>query len=151
MAQVNDMKLVKTLSTLGLALVVGLAALFTLCYVLTSGNYTVAKTVAEDPSLPHITINGVTFHAQTFGDPAHPVVIVVHGGPGGDYRSLLTLQALSDRYFVVFLISAAQGCPHASTRTTSRWRPPSETWMRSWTIMGMAGRSTWSGTRGARC
>lgn len=109
MAQVNDMKLVKTLSTLGLALVVGLAALFTLCYVLTSGNYTVAKTVAEDPSLPHITINGVTFHAQTFGDPAHPVVIVVHGGPGGDYRSLLTLQALSDRYFVVFFDQRGAG------------------------------------------
>jgi proline iminopeptidase len=30
------------------------------------------------------------------------VVIVLHGGPGGDYRSLLGLQALADDYFVVF-------------------------------------------------
>lgn len=62
----------------------------------------VPKTVAEDPSIPHINLNGVVFHSETFGDPSKPVVIVVHGGPGWDYRGLLALKTLSDEYFVVF-------------------------------------------------
>jgi proline iminopeptidase len=103
------MKLLKTVGKITLAIVVGLAALFSLFYVLTIGDYAVAETVAEDPSLPHVTIDGVTFHAETFGDPANPVVIVIHGGPGGDYRSLLSLQALSDKYFVVFFDQRGAG------------------------------------------
>ena len=96
------MKLLKILGKIILGLVVGLVALVILFYVLTIGDYTVAETVAQDPSIPHITIDGVTFHAEMFGDPANPAVIVIHGGPGGDYRSILSLQALSDQYFVVF-------------------------------------------------
>jgi proline iminopeptidase len=96
------MKLLKILGKIILGLVVGLVALVVLFYVLTIGDYAVAETVAQDPSIPHITIDGVTFHAETFGDPANPAVIVIHGGPGGDYRSILSLQALSDQYFVVF-------------------------------------------------
>lgn len=72
-----------------------------LVYLLTAGAH-VAKTVAQDPSLPHVTINDVTFHAETFGNPDNPVVIVIHGGPGDDYRSLLSLKGLADEYFVVF-------------------------------------------------
>ncbi|MCA9658033.1 MAG: alpha/beta fold hydrolase, partial [Myxococcales bacterium] len=34
--------------------------------------------------------------------PANPTVIVLHGGPGGDYRNLRALEALADDYFVVF-------------------------------------------------
>src|SRR5262249_50177324 len=41
--------------------------------------------------------------AQAFGDPAAPTVMVLHGGPGSDYRSLLGLQALAaEGYRVVF-------------------------------------------------
>ena len=43
-------------------------------------------------------IDGYAFHAETFGGPANPPVLVVHGGPGGDYRLLLGLQALADQY-----------------------------------------------------
>ena len=75
--------------------------LFILFYLLTMG-VSVAKTVEQDPSIPHVTIDGVTFHAEAFGSPENPVVIVVHGGPGNDYRSLLSLRALSDEYYVVF-------------------------------------------------
>jgi proline iminopeptidase len=96
------MKLLTTLGTITLAIVIGVVALFILFYVLTIGEYAVAKTVAQDPSIPHITIDGVTFHAETFGDPANPVVIAIHGGSGVDYRSILSLQPLSDHYFVVF-------------------------------------------------
>jgi proline iminopeptidase len=103
------MKLLKTLGKFTLAIIVGLVALFTLFYVLTIGDYSVAETVAQDPFIPHITVDGVTYHAETFGDPANPVVIVLHGGPGSDYRSLLSLQALSDQYFVVFFDQRGTG------------------------------------------
>lgn len=83
--------------------------LFALGYVLTIGEYTVPATVAQDPSLPHVTINGVTYHAETFGDSSNPVVITLHGGPGGDYRSLLSLQKLSDEFFVVFFDQRGSG------------------------------------------
>ena len=63
----------------------------------------VPKTVAEDPSLPAIDINGTRLHSEAFGDPAGPVVLVLHGGPGSDYRGLLPLRALADDgYRVVF-------------------------------------------------
>ena len=96
------MKLVKTLGKITLGIVVGLVVIFVLFYVFTMGEYPVAETVAQDPSIPHTTIDGVTFHAETFGDSTNPIVIVIHGGPGADYRSILSLQALSDQYFVVF-------------------------------------------------
>ena len=63
----------------------------------------VPKTVAEDPTLPAIEIAGTRLHAEAFGDPAGPVIIVLHGGPGSDYRGLLPLKALADDgYRVVF-------------------------------------------------
>jgi len=63
----------------------------------------VPKTVTEDLTLPAIEINGAHLHAQAFGDPRAPTVMVLHGGPGSDYRNLLSLQALADDgYRVVF-------------------------------------------------
>jgi proline iminopeptidase len=103
------MRVLKTLGKIALGFVVGLVVLAALAYVLTIGEYDVAETVAQDPSIPHITIDGTTFHAETFGDPANPVVVVLHGGPGGDYRSLLSLEALSDEYFVVFFDQRGAG------------------------------------------
>lgn len=83
--------------TVGL-LLLAVVALF----IATSGDHSVPDTVATDPTIPHVEINGVVFHAETFGDPQNPVVVVVHGGPGGDYGYLLNLHTLSDDYFVVF-------------------------------------------------
>ena len=85
-----------------LLLCLAVTVLFALFFFLTAGTYTVPGTVADDPSLPRLTLNGRTFHAEAFGDSAGPVVIVVHGGPGWDYRGLLSLKALSDQYCVVF-------------------------------------------------
>jgi proline iminopeptidase len=68
----------------------------------------VPRTVTEDPALPAITLNGSRFHAETRGDPTRPVMIVLHGGPGGDYRSLLPLAerhggySLAEHYHMVF-------------------------------------------------
>lgn len=68
----------------------------------------VPPTVAEDTSLPAIDLNGSRFHLETFGNPADPVIIFLHGGPGGDYRSLLPMRerfdgySLADEWFLVF-------------------------------------------------
>ena len=63
----------------------------------------VPMTVEEDPSLPSIFVNGTLLHSETFGDPDDPMIVVIHGGPGGDYRSLLEAQAFADDgFFVVF-------------------------------------------------
>ena len=71
-------------------------------FVATQGSYSVPATVANDPTLPRVTIDGVTFHAETYGDRHKPTVVVIHGGPGGDYGYLLNLHALEDNYYVVF-------------------------------------------------
>ena len=68
----------------------------------------VPRTVAEEPSLPAIEMNGARFHLETFGNPANPVIVFLHGGPGGDYRGLLRMAdrhnsySLADQYFLVF-------------------------------------------------
>lgn len=103
------MKILKTVGKIVIGFLVLVGVLFGLGYLLTIGEYEVPKTVAQDPSIPHITIDGVTYHAETFGSPDNPVVITIHGGPGGDYRSILSLQELSDEYFVVFFDQRGTG------------------------------------------
>jgi proline iminopeptidase len=71
-------------------------------YITTPG-YLVPKTVDEESSLPAITLNGTKLHAESFGNPQHPIIIVLHGGPGGDYRYLLRCKQFSTQgYYVVF-------------------------------------------------
>lgn len=68
----------------------------------------VPPTVAEDATLPAIEMNGSRFHLETFGNPANPVIVFLHGGPGGDYRSMLRMAeryngySLADEYFLVY-------------------------------------------------
>ncbi len=62
----------------------------------------VRKTTAHDPALPRTMVNGCAFHTEVYGDANLATVIVIHGGPGGDFTSLLSLQALSDEHRVVF-------------------------------------------------
>lgn len=71
-------------------------------YARARGDYTVLPTVADDLSLPALEIDGYRFHLETHGDPTNPTVIVLHGGPGADYRSLLALSELADTHHVVF-------------------------------------------------
>src|SRR5262249_37227022 len=87
---------------------VGLGLLLVGCMDPSEPGNLVPKTVDEEPSLPAIEINGTKVHAETFGDPAAPVIIILHGGPGKDYRGYLRLRQpgdgtrLEDRHFVVF-------------------------------------------------
>ena len=70
----------------------------------------VALTVVDDPSLPSIMINGRQLHAETFGDPTDPILLVLHGGPGADYRSMLNFADFSnDSFFVVFYDQLGSG------------------------------------------
>lgn len=87
----------------GLLAVIGLITTAIIgLFISTRGEQAVPHTAATDPAVPHVEIDGVTFHAQTFGDAVNPTVVVVHGGPGGDYGYLLHLHELTDDYFVVF-------------------------------------------------
>jgi len=70
----------------------------------------VPKTVDQDPSLPAISINGTRLHSETFGDPANPMLVFLHGGPGGDYRNGLNVKQLAnDGYYVVFYDQRGSG------------------------------------------
>lgn len=72
-------------------------------WVSTRGDHSVPATVMGDPNLPAREVLGVRLHAESFGDETAPLIVVLHGGPGGDYRSLLPLQALSEQgYRVLF-------------------------------------------------
>ncbi len=63
----------------------------------------VPATVDEDATLPRVEVNGTALHAEAYGDPSGPMIMVLHGGPGGDYRSLLPYRSLADDgYYVVF-------------------------------------------------
>jgi proline iminopeptidase len=80
-----------------------LALLFGGCLCAGEPGNLVPETVADDPTLPAIDINGTRLHAEAFGNPDGPVLLVLHGGPGVDYRSMLPLRALADDgYRVVF-------------------------------------------------
>lgn len=65
----------------------------------------VPATADQDPALPQLTVDVAghrrALHLQTFGDAASPVALVLPGGPGADFRLLLPLASLADRYRVV--------------------------------------------------
>jgi hypothetical protein len=52
------------------------------------GCISVPPTVENDPFLYFVVLDGHKFHIRTVGNSALPPVIVVHGGPGGDSKSL---------------------------------------------------------------
>lgn len=70
----------------------------------------VPQTVMEDSSLPSIEINGVRLHSEAFGESSNPLIVVIHGGPGADYRSQLNfIDLASDDYYVVFYDQRGSG------------------------------------------
>ena len=58
------------------------------------------KTTATDADLPRIVIDRYPLYTEVYGDHS-AVVIVVHGGPGGDSKYLQALTALSNEYQVI--------------------------------------------------
>lgn len=83
-----------------------------------SGNL-VPKTVVEDISLPSISVNGTTLHAETFGNPDSTLVIFLHGGPGADYQNGLNVKQLVDGGFqVVFYDQRGTGLSQRHDKNT---------------------------------
>lgn len=63
----------------------------------------VPKTVDQDPSLPSINANGTQLHSETFGNKDSAMIVILHGGPGSDYRYMLNCQEFANQgYRVVF-------------------------------------------------
>ncbi len=70
----------------------------------------VPKTVEQDNSIPSISVNGTKLHSEVFGDANDPIIVVIHGGPGADYRSLLNCkQFAAQGYKVVFYDQRGSG------------------------------------------
>ena len=73
----------------------------------------VPPTADQDPSLPQIKIHVAghsrSIHLQTFGDSSDPAILVLHGGPGADFKLLLPLKALADNYYVIMWDSRGAG------------------------------------------
>ena len=67
-----------------------------------AGCTSLLSTVENRADLPSVALNDYIFHAETFGNPGDPVVIVLHGGPGADYRYMYPLKDLSSDHLVVF-------------------------------------------------
>ena len=84
-----------------ISLVILLAG-FCMLYFLNAGDYIVLETTNMNENLPSIEFEGYKFHSEVFGLSNDQTIIVLHGGPGSDYRSILPLQILSDEYKVVF-------------------------------------------------
>ncbi|MCE8546022.1 alpha/beta hydrolase [Ruegeria pomeroyi] len=85
-------------------------ALVVLLFFGTRGTYVVAPLVTQDDGLPSAMVGGVKLHLRQIDGPAGaPTIIVLHGGPGGDFRLLLALSALTETYNVVFFDQRGAG------------------------------------------
>lgn len=70
----------------------------------------VPKTVDQELSLPSITVGGAKLHSEAFGKETDPIIFILHGGPGADYRYLLKCKAFASQgYRVVFYDQRGSG------------------------------------------
>ncbi len=70
----------------------------------------VPQTVEHDASLPQIAVNGTQLHAEAFGHQDSALLIVLHGGPGGDYRYMLNCKTFATQgYRVIFYDQRGSG------------------------------------------
>ncbi|MBB5517157.1 proline iminopeptidase [Rubricella aquisinus] len=94
--------IIRTLKMFGI-LTAACIALVVMLLLWTRGGYVVAPLVTEDDALPSVIVDGVRLHMRQVDGPAGAsTIIVLHGGPGGDFRSLLALSVLSETHNVVF-------------------------------------------------
>ncbi len=78
----------------------------------------VLATVADDPSLPRLPVPGPALYGRIVEGPeGAQTIIVLHGGPGGDFRSLQALERLSDTHRVIFYDQRGAGLSQRMTET----------------------------------
>jgi proline iminopeptidase len=79
----------------------------------------VPKTVVDNPALPSIKVNNVLLHAEAYGNPNHPILLVLHGGPGNDYRYLLNCKKfVDDGFYVIFYDQRGSGLSQRLSKET---------------------------------
>jgi len=76
-------------------LFVSLIAILVAMFIGHHGDYPVARLVTDNPSLPSETLAGIRLHMRIVDglEGAH-TIIVLHGGPGGDWRCSRTISSL---------------------------------------------------------
>jgi len=62
----------------------------------------VPATVAHNPSIEFVELQGYRFHVKTWGAKKRPPIVVVHGGPGGDSYYLYPLRGLGEDHYLIF-------------------------------------------------
>jgi proline iminopeptidase len=78
----------------------------------------VPPTVDDDPSLPSLQLNGTSLHISEFGNPGDPLIVFVHGGPGGDHRQFLLWAGLADAgYHLVMYDQRGAGLSRRHSRS----------------------------------
>lgn len=88
-----------------------------IAYFSLSENYNPPQTVTQNKKLPYIQLNGIKFHTHTYGNNSNQTIIILHSGPGNDFKNLLHLKNLSDKYFIVFYDQRGSGL---TQRVTSK-------------------------------
>lgn len=79
----------------------------------------VPKTAEQDAAVPSAKIGDAILHTEAFGNPANPMLLVLHGGPGSDYRYLLNCKAFAnDGYYVVFYDQRGSGLSQRFPRSS---------------------------------
>lgn len=69
----------------------------------------VPKTVAYDNNLAFTEVKGYPFHTLIQGEKEDSIVILVHGGPGGDFQYLKPLSPLAKNHRIVFYDQRGSG------------------------------------------
>ncbi len=103
------MTFLRRLLKIFVAFTIGFLLFFIAMYFSTKGEHEVMHTVDKHEEATGTEINGYFFHTQTYGDSSKPEVIVLHGGPGYDFRYLLSFRAMADDYHVIFYDQRGSG------------------------------------------
>jgi len=79
----------------------------------------VPRTADQDASIPSIFVNNTVLHSEAFGNPADPMLVILHGGPGSDYRYLLNCKAFAaEGFYVVFYDQRGSGLSKREEKST---------------------------------
>lgn len=62
----------------------------------------IPKTTNHNPDLKNMEIEDYKFHIRTSGNKDKKPIVVIHGGPGGDFQYLLPLEKLADEFHILF-------------------------------------------------
>lgn len=78
-------------------------------YLSTWGTYPVPATVSTNTQVPILSTPDFKVHGEIVGPAQAPLIVVIHDGPGSDYRSLLPLKALADSHRILFYDQMGSG------------------------------------------